>query len=632
MRLIKAVLAVALLACAVPAAAQERITHFLSDVQVQPDGALDVTETIDVVAQNQRINHGIFRDFPTRYKGRHGSQVRVGFTLGAVTRDGKPEPAKVEPIRNGVRIRIGDAETIVPEGEHRYVLHYRTTRQIGRFKDFDELFWNATGNRWVFPIETAQARITLPKQVPFGQRAIYTGAQGSRQSNAMVASERPGEILFETTAPLQANEGLSVAVAFPKGIVGPESGEERTANWLADYGPLIVGVAGLLGLLGFYYVAWQRAGRDPRPGTIVPLFSPPDDLSPPAVRYIWKMGLDDRAFAAALVDAGVTGHVRISEEDGGWLSADKRRLTRFESTTPLPAPEEAMLGKLLSPGESIAMEQKNHTYFGAAKKALTEALKDAYQGKLFNLNWGWAFAGLAIWAAVMWLAAAAIVAATGVFDLLAVGVALGALLSTALLLLAVQTMEAVGKCLLVILAFAFGALGLALAMPIFFAALELGWWLPLVIPALGFAVVISGFFWMGAPTREGRAVLDRIMGFRQYLSITERERLDRMMPPDDTPELFERYLPYAIALGVENRWADRFKSVLAAAAVEGKQGFAWYSGGSSPWRDTSSFVSSVGSSLATTVSSASTAPGSSSGSGGGGSSGGGGGGGGGGGW
>jgi len=96
--------------------------------------------------------------------------------------------------------------------------------------------------------------------------------------------------------------------------------------------------------------------------------------------------------------------------------------------------------------------------------------------------------------------------------------------------------------------------------------------------------------------------------------------------------LFEKYLPYAIALGVENRWADRFAGVLAAAAAQGQQGFGWYSGSGDPWSNPTSFADSMGSSLSSTISSASTAPGSSSGSGGGGSSGGGGGGGGGGGW
>jgi uncharacterized membrane protein len=163
-------------------------------------------------------------------------------------------------------------------------------------------------------------------------------------------------------------------------------------------------------------------------------------------------------------------------------------------------------------------------------------------------------------------------------------------------------------------------------------ALATGWWFPLLLPALALPIAISAFWWISAPTIEGRRVLDHIAGFKQYLSITERDRLDRMTPPEDTPELFEKYLPYAIALGVENHWADRFAPVLAAAAAQGRQGFAWYAGSNSPWNNPNGFVSSVGSSLASSVSSASSAPGSSSGSGGGGSSGGGGGGGGGGGW
>ena len=139
----------------------------------------------------------------------------------------------------------------------------------------------------------------------------------------------------------------------------------------------------------------------------------------------------------------------------------------------------------------------------------------------------------------------------------------------------------------------------------------------------------------------GQAVLERLLTstdaevtavIRKKGNQTARDRLDRLTPPDDTPELFERYLPYAIALGVENRWAERFAGVLAAAAAQGRQGFAWYSGSRNAWDDPDGFVDSVGSSLASTISSASTAPGSSSGSGGGGSSGGGGGGGGGGGW
>ena len=632
------VLALAALVLAVAggstASAEERIARFSSDVQVEPDAALEVTETIDVRAEGDRINHGIFRDFPTRYRGRNGSRVRVGFVLRDVTRDGQPEKAAIEPMANGVRIRIGNADKIVEPGDHRYVIRYRTTRQIGRFADYDELYWNVTGNGWVFPIDLAEARIRLPKAVTLGQRAVYTGPQGSTAHNAEVTAERPGEIDFRTTGPLGSYEGLTVAVAWPKGVVAEADEAARARWWLADFGPLIAGALALAGLGIFYVIAWQRAGRNPRPGTVVPIFAPADDLSPAAMRYVWKMGSDNRGFAAALVDMGVRGHLRMIEEDGGWLSKNKTRLERADGPQPLPPEEAAALHKLMGPGESIVMEQKNHVEFAAAKKALDDAYSDRFDGKLFLRNWGWALAGVALFLAALWLTAAAVVAATGVLDLTVVLVALGAMVTAVLLLLVVQEMRAAGKCLIIVGIMISGGVAAVVGFPVIGAAFQSGWLAPLALPLVGLPLVISAFFWIAAPTREGRAVLDRIAGFRQYLSIAEGERLDRMTPPKDTPELFEKYLPYAIALGVENHWADRFQSVLAAAAAApgGQQGFLWYSGSSSPWNDTGGFVDTVGSSLASTVSSASTAPGSGSGSGGGGSSGGGGGGGGGGGW
>jgi uncharacterized membrane protein YgcG len=616
-----------------PAAARadERILHYLSDVQVRNDSALEVTETIDVRAENDRINHGIYRDFPTRYRGPHGGQVRVGFTFEGATLDGIPVPAKTEPVANGVRIKIGDPDRIVDPGEHVYVLKYRTTRQIGRFEGYDELYWNATGNGWIFPIDEAEARIRLPATVKFLQRAAYTGTQGSTASDAEVVEERPGEILFRTTQPLGPYEGLTVAVAFPKGVVGEPPPSSRFAAWLADYGPPAIGLLALIGLCLFYFVAWKRAGRDPRAGTVVPIFSPPDDLTPAGMRYMTKMGADNRAFAAALVDMGVRGHIRLVEEDSGWLSGKKTRLERLASSAPLPEDEQAALAELGRPGESIMMEQKNHEEFSSANNSLSAVLKKKYEGRMFNRNYGWAIAGLLLFVAALWLSAAAVAAATDGASIWQIGVVLGSLAAAALLWLAFHD-SAVGKCLLTLVGFGALAVASTVGMPIIGIALSSGWWLPLALPALALPLVLSAFWWISAPTREGRAMLDHIAGFKQYLSITEGERLDRMTPPRDTPELFEKYLPYAIALGVENGWADRFAGVLAAAAAQGQSGFLWYSGSSDPWSNPGRFAESVGSSLASTISSASTAPGSSSGSGGGGSSGGGGGGGGGGGW
>ena len=621
--------ATALLLLLAPAAARadERILHYLSDVEVQKDSSLAVTETIDIRVEHDRINHGIYRDFPTRYRGQHGTQFHVGFNFVGATLDGSPVEATVEPAANGVRIKLGEADSLVPVGEHEYVIRYRATREIGRFRDFDELYWNVTGTKWIFPIDEVTARIRLPAPVKFGQRAVYTGPEGSTAANAEIVEERPGEIVFRTTSPLGSFEGLTVAAAFPKGVVAEPSSGSRAVDALADYGPPLLGLLSLLGLCAFYYVAWKRAGRNPRAGTIVPIFAPPDELTPAGMRYVTKMGADNRTFAAALVDMGVRGHIRMSEEDPGWFSGKKVRIERTASDNVLPDEEQAALRELCTTGESILMEQKNYKTFQSAKKGLEEVLKNRYEGKLFKRNLGWAAAGLLLFAALFWLTCAAVAAATYGAVMWQIGVVIGSLLVAALLWLAFHD-SAVGKCLLTLVGMAALGIAFAVGMPVLNAALNSGWWLPLVLPLLAAPIVVSAFWWIAAPTKEGRKVLDDIAGFKQYLSITEGERLDRMTPPRDTPELFEKYLPYAIALAVENRWAERFEGVLAAASAQGQQSFAWYSGSSSPWSNPGSFVDSVGSSLSSAVGSASSAPGSS----GGGSSGGGGGGGGGGGW
>jgi uncharacterized membrane protein YgcG len=623
------------------AAADERILHYHSDVAVGADGAFDVTETIRVRSEGVQILRGIYRDFPTRYTSRADAKVRVGFKVLGARRDGAGEPWKTEREGNGVRVYLGDADTRVPPGEHVYQLRYRTTRQLGFFGDYDELYWNATGNGWIFPIDTAELRIRLPRPVPFGKRAVYTGPEGATGANAEVVSEAPGDISFRTTAPLGSREGLTVAVAWEKGVVAAPPPPSAARAFLRDYAPLAAGALALAGLLAYYFHAWRSAGRDPRPGTIVPIFSPPDGLSAAAVRYTTKMGADSRAFAAALVQLGVGGHIRLVEAEGGFFTRGKTTIERREGPRPLTGPEADMMSCLFGGGDSILMDPTNHATFSSASNALEQGLKKLHEGRLFVRNLGWAYRGAGLTVAALALPAAILVLTApedhGRSGLLAAAAAL--LLSAAAFGLyrlsgGAGSAESMGGRMLALL---LGILGLLAGIVTIGNAMEgiedIASLAPLLVPLLALPVVLTAFSWMAAPTREGRAVLDRIAGFRHYLSVAEEDRLQALHPPDKTPELFERYLPYAIALKVENDWASRFTSVLAAAAASGQpQTMGWYSGRSDPWSDPGDFADSVGGSLAGTISSSSTAPGSSSGSGGGGSSGGGGGGGGGGGW
>src|SRR5665213_3073918 len=136
-----------------PAFAQdqtEHITNYDSDITVARNGVLTVTETIAVIAQGEQIHHGIYRDFPTTYSDKLGREIHVRFDVEQVTRDGQPEHYEVDDIDAGKRVKIGDADTEVPIGPHTYTITYTTDRQIGFFKDYDELYWNVTGNFWIF--------------------------------------------------------------------------------------------------------------------------------------------------------------------------------------------------------------------------------------------------------------------------------------------------------------------------------------------------------------------------------------------------------------------------------------------------------------------------------------------------
>jgi uncharacterized membrane protein YgcG len=620
---------VLILAMAAPAAAVERILQFISDVTVERNGELAVTETIRVEAEGKIIQRGIFRDFPTIYTRADGTRVEVGFHLVSVTRNGATENSVVERIDSGMRVRIGSADRIIPRGQHTYVISYRTTRQIGFFADYDELYWNATGNSWVFPIEMAEARITLPEKVPFRQTAIYTGPRGGKGKDAAIVEQQPGRIVFRTTRPLPARSGLTVAAAWQKGLIEPPSSSRRAQYWLEDNRALVISALGLALILAFYALAWMRVGRDPPIGTIIPLFAPPDGMSPAAARYVDRMSFDNHCFTAAIISCGVKGHLRIVEEDS------KSTLEKRDGGAPLAPEEQTLMGRLSAGNNIVLLDQANHVPLGRAKTSLDENLTKTYLGKLFANNFAWSMTGLVL---VVILAVAVIwaVASSHRYPLLAalvVSCIVGVIfvMSGAGLAFVGWQRGARGRWYLIsgLLMMALGAVGSLL----FTLSSDPDPGNLVVTGALlaACAVAGAGFPWLKAPSREGRRTMDQIEGFREYLSVAEEDRLNALNPPQKTPELFEKFLPYAVALDCQNAWAAKFAGVLAAAGTAAAA-TAWYVGNRDWSSDPVSFADHLGGSLASTLSTSSSEPGSSSGSGGGGSSGGGGGGGGGGGW
>lgn len=612
----------------------ERIINYHSHIAVHQDGNLIITETIKVISAGDKIQRGIFRTFPTKYKDRYGNKVQVKFEILKITKNGYDEPFHTENVSNGVKIYIGSQDVFLSPGEHTYTIVYRTSRQIGFFKDFDELYWNVIGTDWEFAIERAAAIIELPPGARIKNRIAYTGRQGEQGENYAIRDEALRSIKFATTAPLQPNNGFTIAVSWQKGIIQEPTAEQKIGFLFSDNQNSLMGLLGFIILLFYYIQIWSRVGRDPEKGVIYPQFAPPQGFSPAATRYVMQMGYSDRVFSAAIVNMAVKGFLKITEQNGSYT------LTKTDSDySLLSAGEKKIAIKLFANRDIIELKQINHLTINSAISELKKSLKPDFEKIHFLRNSDKMIPGIIIsiltFAAIIYLSPEREGAAFMTIWLAGWTIGVGALGYTVF-----KLWRIVLTASNVTISMKISALGMSLFSLPFIAGEIVGIVLfttmtSLLSILLVLSIVVTNFIFyrlLKAPTILGRRMMDHIEGFKMYLETAEEERLNMMTAPEKTPELFEKFLPFALALDVENSWAEKFNDVLTKSGQAESYSPSWYMGQSWSSIGSSGFASSLGSSLSGAIASSSTAPGSSSGSGGGGSSGGGGGGGGGGGW
>ena len=617
----------------------ERIISFDSHITINEDASMLVEENIKVYAAGQKIQRGIYRDFPTKYKDEYGNNVIIKFEVIEVSRDGNSEDYHTESLSNGIRVYCGRSDFYLPAGEYTYSIIYRTDRQIGYFDKFDELYWNVTGNGWDFLIEKVTATVNLPASVSRDDLQLYgyTGLSGSKGGDYNYEVINSDKVVFTTTYMLNPSEGLTIVVQWPKGLVYEPTRTDKFIYFIQDNLQIIVGLIGIIFLIFYYLIIWWRVGKDPARGIIIPLYEPPANMSPASVRFVSEMGYDNKIFTSAIVSLAVKGYLKI-EEDG----SEYRLIKSNGSKKLLSNDEQSVFDKLgfknNADRQVLELEQKNHSILQGAIKALKSSLKNTYERNYFLTNRKYFFIGLVLSIVVLVIS---IFGGSGEQVFILIWISFWSIGVTALLFSVYKAWKGVlskgrGKVT---------ALGGTIFLTLFSLPFIIGEFVgfyflsevssPLMILVIAVIALVNIVFYnlLKAPTLLGRKIMDKIDGFRMYLGVAENDRLYSMQEPDKAPELFESFLPYALALGVENKWAEKFSDVLSSIEKEStayKPG--WYSGIGWSTLGAAGFASSLSGSLSSAISSSSTAPGSSSGGGGGGSSGGGGGGGGGGGW
>ncbi|MGE0290884.1 MAG: DUF2207 domain-containing protein [Hyphomonadaceae bacterium] len=549
------------------ALAQEQINAFDVAIEVQTDGDIVVTEAIEVAAEGNQIQRGIFRDLPRFYR-LDGATLAYDYDVLEVRRDGADEPYETSTDDNAFRVRIGDPDVLIPHGPHRYTIRYQVANQVRYFDGYDEIYWNATGNYWAFPIQRARAVVELPPGARITGTRGYTGALG--QAGADYVYSQSGNLhSFTVTRPLQPQEGLTVAIGFEKGLIDPPSSGDRLAQWWQRYGALVILGLGVAALLGFLVNSFNKVGRDPVKGPVFPRYEPPAGYSPAAAHHIYHRAVSGhRALIATLMNLAVKNRLRIDASDKNNTVLTRR--TDSATVADIAAEDVALENAIFAAGRTKQLGARYDASFTSAYNSFTAALGRKYGSPYFRWNAGYTIAAIAMTAILVAIAATQVTQWT-LWHTLAV-----------------------------------------------------------VVLALMNAVFL---YLMPAPTQKGQQVRGEIEGFRLYMDKAEKLQLNAVevgleQPPPMTTERYERFLPYAVALDVEEPWTRHFERLIPEEAARYNPAWTTTSGSHSLGGLTSAIVSNMSSGVSSALPQSS----GSSGSGGGGSSGGGGGGGGGGGW
>lgn len=547
---------------AAPAAAERTlvIQRFDATIDVASDGTILVEETI--VPRFTGSWNGIFRMIPVQYRAPHGLNYTLRLDILSVTDEAGTElryESSRERHYRKVKIWVPGAA----DATRTVRLRYRVRNGLRFFDEHDELYWNVTGDEWESPIESASAHVRLPEGVSGVRATAFRGVYGSTEQ-AAVSIDSAG-VRVGTTRGLSFREGLTVAVGWNPGVVHRPTAVERTASVVYSNLPLAIPPVVFLAMLRL----WRAHGRDPDLAPITTLYEPPDNMTPAELGTLVDGRPDMRDITSTIVDLAVRGYLHIEEQEkGGFLGFFSGRDYTFTLRKPrgewseLTAHERDLLAAMFGgSGESVSLSDLKNKFY----KHLPGLRNDLY-GMLVRRGF---YAGRPDRVRMLYVAG---------------GIAAGGILAA----MSGTLMNAFGM-----------QPGAGIAAGIL----------------SGIIIILFGWF-MPSRTIRGTRELEKILGFQEFLSRVEGDRLNRMVK---TPQMFEQYLPYAMALGVEDNWARAFDGI-------DRQPPAWYSGpaGAHTFRP-SAFTSNLGRMSAQAATVMASAPRSSGGSGfgGGGSSGGG---------
>ncbi len=476
------------------------VTRWETTAHVDSDGSARITEKITY--QFSGVYHGVYRDIPIDYPGPQGSNYSLFVKVDQIT-DAIGNPLKYEKSTKNGFLKLKVTVPGAVDASKMVIFEYSIANVVKFFEDHEEFYWNVTGNDSPLPIEHASAMVFLPENTSgYLQAQAYSGVYGSKE-RARAAVQGP-VATAETDSPLPMHGGLTIDVYIPKDLM-KEPGAFTKAGWFVRANPVL---SFPLWAFAVMFTFWWLKGRDPDPGiSVAPMYEPPEKMGPAEVGTLVDDRIDPRDITAVMVDLAVRGYIKIVETQHKGLLFNTKdydlQLVKDRATWDgLADYERTMLDRIFATGTTTRVSDlKNHFY--TAIPLIKQEVMGALKAKgMYSLDPDSAMSYVG-WAVVL---------VAGPFALL-------------------QWLQVTD----------------------FFNAPVL----MIVCGIIAVAIIVLFARQLSATSLKGARTKVQILGFQEFMNRVDADRLKRM-PPDT----FEKFLPFAMALGVEHRWAKAFEGII----------------------------------------------------------------------
>ncbi|MFB6181560.1 MAG: DUF2207 domain-containing protein [Candidatus Magasanikbacteria bacterium] len=479
----------------------EEINNYSVDIKINKDSSINVSESIEYDFE-ESSRHGIFRTIPLdAWSGLLDKKIEIS-DIKVTDNKGNERPFKILSSLKKKKIKIGDPDKKI-SGIQTYNISYKVDWVLRYLAEKDELYWNAIGSGWDVPIRKAEVIVRTPKKMERSKLTLncFVGKSGSKESceNTYFVGKngKVTQITFKHNSTISGSEAFTIITAFPKEIVQEPSQAQLALKLVSDNWTLALPILTIIVML-FVWYKWgrDRAGRD----NVIAQYEPPEGLTPIEIGMLVDEKIGNHDISAQIIYLATQGYLDIGyEKEEGILFDDKKYILKKKKDLKKAEPgfNKKLLGMLFSSKDEVGLSEvnSNKIKLGRIKKDISKKLTDSGYYR-FNPN-----------------------KMRGIFILIAVLLAFGSFIILSWYPEAYQT---------------------------FISAF-----------VSSFIIGIFGYF-MTPKSKQGTILEEKILGFKEYLSVAEKERLEFHNAPEKNPETFEKFLPYAIAFEVEDQWAQEF--------------------------------------------------------------------------